>query len=426
MAVINTNIKSLITQDALNINNRHLSTAMERLSTGYRINSASDDATGLTISTRMETQIKGLTMAVKNAHDGISVIGTAEGAMEEITAMLQRMRELAIQSANDTNSEKDREYLQDEVNQLIREIDRISETTQFNSMNILDGSWDCKVFQIGANKGQIMNVSIGNMSTQVLGIAKSNSAAAAEYCPPPDPLTVGTSAQGVAAIPTRMKLDFLNSSAEDSYTFKLTDSVSNISTTINNFSVDLTNQFSKDSFVDKINLALRSAQTDTTITGSTQMTSSSTNSIDITDSSKFSNTQFSISLDAGPDVKVDIRQRLSSTAGVETTSVTQTNIINALQNELQRLFDARITVGTAAGSLTINDEEGRRIKVSQGIGNGFLFGTDAVNCGPLIQRETSRNNLFVEWEDDSLIVSNKAGGKTSLEDYQASADSQIL
>ena len=124
---------------------------------------------------------------------------------------------------------------------------------------------------------------------------------------------MGTSAEGVAAIPTRIKLDFLNTSAEDSYTFKLTDSISNISKTIDNFSVDLTNQFSKDSFADKINLALRSAQTDTTITGSTQMTSSSTNKIDITDSSKFSNTQFSISLDAGPDVKVDIRQRLSST-----------------------------------------------------------------------------------------------------------------
>ena len=208
-----------------------------------------------------------------------------------------------------------------------------------------------------------------------------------------------------------MKLDFLNTSSEDSYTFELTDSISNISKTIDNFSVDLTNQFSKDSFADKINLALRSAQTDTTITGSTQMTSSSTSSIDITDSSKFSNTQFSISLDAGPDVKVDIRQRLSSTTGVDTTSVTQTNIINALQNELQRLFDDRITVGTAAGSFSINDEEGRRIKVSQGIGNGFLFGTDAVNCGPLIQRETSRNNIFVEWEDDSLVITNKAGGK---------------
>ena len=366
MAVINTNIKSLITQDALNINNRHLSTAMERLSTGYRINSASDDAAGLAISTRMETQIKGLNMAVKNAHDGISVISTAEGAVQEITAMLQRIRELAIQSANDTNSEKDREYLQDEVNQLIREIDRVSETTQFNSMNILDGSWDCKVFQIGANKGQIMNVSIGSMSTKVLGIAKSNAAAAAEYCPPPDPLLVGTTAEGVAAIPTKMHLEFLNASSEDSYTFTLIDDISDISQTINNISVDLTNQFSKNSFTETINLALRSAQTDTTITGSTQMTSSSTSSIDITDSTKYTNTQFSVSLDGGPLVQVDIRQRLSSTAGLDTMSVTQTNIVTALQEELQRLFDDRISVSTAAGSFVINDDEGRRLKVAQG------------------------------------------------------------
>ena len=426
MAVINTNIKSLITQDALSINDRNLSTAMERLSTGYRINSASDDAAGLAISTRMESQIKGLSMAVKNAHDGISVISTAEGAMEEITAMLQRMRELSIQAANDTNSEKDREYLQDEVNQLIREIDRISETTQFNSMNILDGSWDCKVFQIGANQGQIMNVSIGSMGTKVLGVAKSNAAAAAEYCPPPDPVLVGSTAEGVPAITTSMRLEFLNTSSEDSYTFTLIDDTSNISKTINNLSVDLTNQFSKDSFAEKINLALHSAQTDTTITGSTQMTSTGTNTIDITNSSKFANTQFSISLDAGPSVQVDIRQRLSSTAGLDTESVSQTSIVDALQTELQRLFDDRLTVGTANGSFVINDEEGRRIKISQGIGNGFLFGTDAVNCGPLLARETTRNNLAVEWEDNNLIVKNSAGGKTSLENYQASADSQIL
>ena len=334
---------------------------MERLSTGYRINSASDDAAGLAISTRMETQIKGLTMAVKNAHDGISVISTAEGAMEEITAMLQRMRELSIQAANDTNSEKDRKYLQDEVNQLIREIDRISETTQFNSMNILDGSWDCKVFQIGANKGHIMNVSIGSMDTKVLGVAKSNAAAAAEYCPPPDPILVGSTAEGVAAIPTSINLEFLNTSSEDSYTFTLTDDVSNISKTIDNISVDLTNQFSKDSFVEKVNLSLRSAQTDTTITGSTQMTSTGTSVIDITDSSEYANTQFSISIDAGPSVQVDIRQRLSSTSGLDNTSVSQTNILTALQNELQRLFDDRITVSTANGSFAINDEEGRRI-----------------------------------------------------------------
>ena len=354
---------------------------------------------GLPFPPAWNHRIKGLTMAVKNAHDGISVIGTAEGAMEEVTAMLQRMRELAIQSSNDTNSEKDRKYLQDEVDQLIREIDRISETTQFNSMNILDGSWNCKVLQIGANKGQIMNVSIGSMSTEVLGVARSNSAQAAEYCPPPDPVLVGTTAEGTSSIPTVMDLEFLNTSAEDSYSFTLTDTVSNISTTITNYSVDLTNTFSKDSFVEKINLALRSAQTDTTITGSTQMTSSGTSSIDITDSAKFANTQFSISLDGGPLVQVDIRQRLSSTNGVDTASVTQTNIVTALQSELQRLFDDRITVGTANGSFTITDDEGRRLKIAQDIGNGFLFGTDAVNCGPLLSRETERNNISVNWEE---------------------------
>ena len=122
--------------------------------------------------------------------------------------MLQRMRELAIQSSNDTNSEKDRKYLQDEVDQLIREIDRISETTQFNSMNILDGSWNCKVFQIGANNGQTMKVSIGSMSTKVLGVARSNSAQAAEYCPPPDPVLVGTTAEGTRLFQQSWTLSF--------------------------------------------------------------------------------------------------------------------------------------------------------------------------------------------------------------------------
>ena len=115
MSVINTNLKSLISQDSLNINNRNLSTAMERLSTGNRINSAKDDAAGLAISTRMQSQINGLNMAVKNAYDTVSLTETAEGAMEEVTTMLQRMRELALQAANDTNSAKDRRYLQDEV-----------------------------------------------------------------------------------------------------------------------------------------------------------------------------------------------------------------------------------------------------------------------------------------------------------------------
>jgi flagellin len=173
MSVINTNIKSLVAQDALNINNRKLSTTMERLSTGSRINSAADDAAGLSISTRMESQVRGLQMAVKNAYDAISVTETAEGAMEEVTNILQRMRELAVQSASDSNSDIDRGFLNDEVKQLSAEIDRISQTTQFNGMNVLDGSYSQKVFQIGANSGQTMNLSIGSMSAGVLGVASS-------------------------------------------------------------------------------------------------------------------------------------------------------------------------------------------------------------------------------------------------------------
>jgi len=137
MSVINTNLKSLQAQDALNINNRKLSTAMQRLSTGTRINSAADDAAGLSISTRMDSQVRGLNMAIKNANDAMSVTQTAEGAIDEVTNILQRMRELSVQSASDTNNAEDRSNLNQEVEQLSAEIDRIAGTTQFNNMNIL-------------------------------------------------------------------------------------------------------------------------------------------------------------------------------------------------------------------------------------------------------------------------------------------------
>ena len=119
MSVINTNIKSLIAQDTLTKNSQKLATAMERLSTGKRINSASDDATGLAIATRLDAQTRGLQSAIKNANDSISTVETAEGAMQEVTSILQRMRELAIQSASDTNSDADREFLQNEIDTAI-------------------------------------------------------------------------------------------------------------------------------------------------------------------------------------------------------------------------------------------------------------------------------------------------------------------
>jgi len=172
--VINTNIKSMVTQDSLTINNRRLDTTMQRLSTGSRINSAKDDAAGLGISTRMEAQSRGLTMAIKNANDGISLMQTAEGAMEEVTAMLQRMRELAVQSANGTNNGLDRTAMDAEVQQLKTEIDRVAKTTQFNNINLLDGSFKNKTLQIGDKGYQTLKVEVGSVHTKDLGLGNSS------------------------------------------------------------------------------------------------------------------------------------------------------------------------------------------------------------------------------------------------------------
>jgi len=170
MTVINTNVKSLVAQDAIRENNVALSTAMQRLSTGSRINSAKDDAAGLAISTRMTSQVRGLNMAVRNANDGISLMQTSEGALDEVTSILQRMRELAVQSVNGTNNNSDRTALNDEVTQLKSEIDRIAKTTQFNNQAVLDGSFAGKKLQIGDKSNQTMAVDIASVQTKDLGM----------------------------------------------------------------------------------------------------------------------------------------------------------------------------------------------------------------------------------------------------------------
>ncbi|WP_019431207.1 flagellin [Limnohabitans sp. Rim47] len=170
MSVINTNIKSLVSQNAMVKNNRDLADAMQQLSTGKRINSAKDDAAGLAISSRMTAQITGLDQAVRNGNDAVSMLQTTEGAMIEMTNMLQRMRELAVQSSNDTYTAVDRGYLDLEFQQLKTEINRITDTTEWNGMAFLNGSTtndDGTVgkfeFQVGANNGQIITHTISDM-----------------------------------------------------------------------------------------------------------------------------------------------------------------------------------------------------------------------------------------------------------------------
>ncbi|MBG9790371.1 flagellin [Brevibacillus laterosporus] len=167
---INHNVSALNTHRQLGVNTGASGKNLEKLSSGLRINRAGDDAAGLAISEKMRGQIRGLEMATKNAQDGISLIQTAEGALTETHSILQRMRELAVQASSDTNEGVDREKLQAEVDELSKEIKRISTDTEFNNQKVLDGSFDNKTFHIGANQGQNIKLSINDMSNAKLGI----------------------------------------------------------------------------------------------------------------------------------------------------------------------------------------------------------------------------------------------------------------
>jgi len=172
--VLNTNISSLNTQRNLTKSQSTLSTSMQRLSSGLRINSASDDAAGMAISSRMTTQISGLDQAGRNANDAISLAQTAEGALSELKSNLQRIRELAVQAANDSNSDSDRSTLDSEVQQRLAEVDRIAATTSFNGRRVLDGSFGSATFQVGANAGESISLSLNtNVRTSAVGSVHS-------------------------------------------------------------------------------------------------------------------------------------------------------------------------------------------------------------------------------------------------------------
>ena len=173
MTAINTNTAALNAQYYLAKSNKDMESSMAKLSSGQKVNSAADDAAGLAIASRMTAQIRGLAMAVKNSNDSMSLAQTAEGAMEEVTNMLQRIRELAVQSANGTMNTGDRASLDAEVQALKAEIDRVATTTTFNSQNLLDGSYKA-TFQIGDKGGQTVGLKIGSVLTSSLGMGEGN------------------------------------------------------------------------------------------------------------------------------------------------------------------------------------------------------------------------------------------------------------
>ena len=174
MISVNTNVSSLNAQRNLSQSGSDLATSMERLSSGMRINSAKDDAAGLQISNRLTSQVNGLAVAQSNANDGISMAQTAEGAMNESTNILQRMRELALQSANGSNSSDDRAALQKEVSALQTELTRIAETTSFGGQQLLDGTFGSKSFQVGSNANETINVSLSSVAAEKIGSNQLN------------------------------------------------------------------------------------------------------------------------------------------------------------------------------------------------------------------------------------------------------------
>ena len=167
--VVNTNIGSLNAQRSLAESSRELATAMERLSSGKKINSAADDAAGFAIAERMTAQVRGLNMATKNANDGLAMLATIENATNDVTDMLQRVRELAVQAANDTNSATDRQYLQKEVDSLLNEINRVSSQTVYNNQEVLDGS-QAGTLQVGTEAGQTISFAIDSIDTDTLNL----------------------------------------------------------------------------------------------------------------------------------------------------------------------------------------------------------------------------------------------------------------
>ncbi|MDC1233344.1 flagellin [Planktomarina temperata] len=318
MTVINTNTASINAQFNLNKVNQEMEKAMEQLSSGKRINSAADDAAGLSISTRMESQIRGLNQAMRNASDGQSMVDTAEGAMDEITNMLQRMRELSLQSANSVYNSQDRDALNMEFQQLTAEIDRIVTDTAFNNQTLLDGSMTGQM-QIGSNAGENLSYAISNIATSSLG--KNNLTAGSLA-------TTSGSALGSEATPTVARLSF---SGADTYTFRIADVSMTGSLATNTMTTDLR------ALATTINDNLK-ADGNTSITaeaknGAIELTNSTGNAVALTNfvSSGSGTAQFDIISGGGDSVYLDETAAVQSSSAAQGSAASSSGVRLALQ-----------------------------------------------------------------------------------------------
>ena len=222
--VVQHNLTAMNTNRQLGITTTSQAKSTEKLSSGYRINRAGDDAAGLTISEKMRSQIRGLDKASSNAEDGVSLIQTAEGALNEAHSILQRMNELATQAANDTNTSSDRTAIQQEINALTSELDRIASTTQFNTMNLLDGKFASKKLQVGTLEGQKISITIATMNATALGVASLSMA------------SFGTAGSAMTKVQQAISMVSTQRSALGALQNRLEHTIANLDTTSENTS----------------------------------------------------------------------------------------------------------------------------------------------------------------------------------------------
>jgi len=359
MTVINTNTASINAQFNLNKVNQEMEKAMEQLSSGKRINTAADDAAGLSIATRMESQLRGLQQAISNAGDGQNMAATAEGSMDEITNMLQRMRELALQASNDTMNDQDRGNLNNEMSQLKAEIDRVVETTAYNNVKLLDGSLAANL-QIGSQAGEDLNFKISSMSTSQLGSSTSALALNA---------ATDASASGKAAVENVVNLTF---NGNDSYGFKIV--LANATGTgSTNKEITITGAqvaaYSAQDVADKINQAVASnhvgAGAGANITGSLTATVSGT----------------TVTLNNKEGSSIDVTNFTSSGAGTVTVNpVTNTTAaaVTLEDNAASTSVDNTNNNPASASTSSIQLEEGKKFQFRV---NDTLVEVDATAAG---------------------------------------------
>ncbi len=323
--VINTNVTSLTAQRNLGVSGNAMSLSIQRLSSGLRINSAKDDAAGLAISQRMTAQIRGMNQAVRNANDGISLAQVAEGAMQESTNLLQRMRELAVQSANSTNNSTDRASIQSEVNQLKSEVDRIALNTQFNGQRILDGSFSNASFQVGANSNQTISFSIGSAkASSIGGIATSTGTEVGAAVAADITVSIG----GGASTSINSSANFAGALA----------------------SQDGTSAYAKAAALVDAGFSVTASTAGTQTLGAIGGTAADTYNLDINGVSIFSGTDVSTAL---------------------TTSALR-DAINGVSNQ------TGVVASLNGGDLTLTAADGRNITVTES-GTGFVAGTDGIS-----------------------------------------------